>query len=93
VTKQRYGIGPVRQDLVKSGLKEFASSAMLVRYQTLKLDPFLATFALGLRHFRADLCRQYDLDAREASRSCWPRDSAQPNRLDGSLSAVARSLR
>jgi glutathione S-transferase len=27
VTKQRYGIGPVRQDLVESGLKEFVSSA------------------------------------------------------------------
>ena len=30
VTKQRYGIGPVRQDLVESGLKEFASSAAIL---------------------------------------------------------------
>ena len=30
VTKQRYGIGPVRQDLVESGLNEFASSAAIL---------------------------------------------------------------
>ena len=30
VTKQRYGIGPVRQDLVLSGLNEFASSAAIL---------------------------------------------------------------
>ena len=30
VTKQRYRLGPVRQDLVESGLKEFASSAAIL---------------------------------------------------------------
>jgi glutathione S-transferase len=30
VTKQRYGLGPVRQELVESGLNEFASSATLL---------------------------------------------------------------
>jgi glutathione S-transferase len=30
VTKQRYGIGPVRQDVAESGLKEFASSAAIL---------------------------------------------------------------
>jgi glutathione S-transferase len=30
VTKQRYGIGPVKQDLVESGLNEFASSAAIL---------------------------------------------------------------
>ncbi len=30
VTKQRYGLGPVRQDLVQSGLDEFASSAAIL---------------------------------------------------------------
>ena len=30
VTKQRYGLGPVRQDVVQSGLDEFASSAAIL---------------------------------------------------------------
>jgi glutathione S-transferase len=30
VTKQRYGLGPVREDLVESGLNEFASSAAIL---------------------------------------------------------------
>jgi glutathione S-transferase len=30
VTKQRYGIGPVSQDIVESGLEEFASSAAIL---------------------------------------------------------------
>src|ERR1700722_16482731 len=30
VTKQRYGIGPVSQDMVESGLEEFASSAAIL---------------------------------------------------------------
>ncbi|MBV8443960.1 MAG: glutathione S-transferase family protein, partial [Hyphomicrobiales bacterium] len=30
VTKQRQGIGPMRQDLVESGLNEFASSAAIL---------------------------------------------------------------
>jgi glutathione S-transferase len=38
VTKQRYGIGPVRQDLVESGLNEFASSAMILEQRLSAAD-------------------------------------------------------
>ena len=30
MTKQRYGLGPVRQDVVDAGLKEFATSAAIL---------------------------------------------------------------
>jgi glutathione S-transferase len=49
VTRQRYAIGPVRQDVVQSGLHEFASSAAI-------LDQYLAVtdWLVGNRATYAD---------------------------------------
>jgi glutathione S-transferase len=66
VAKQRYGVGPVRQDLVESGLSEFASSAAIleqrlgaadwlvgnqVTYADFRIAPFADLAGLPLKDF------------------------------------------
>ena len=55
VTKQRYRLGPVRQDVVELGLSEFASSAAILE-EHLGASDWLVGSARHLRRFPCRLC-------------------------------------
>ena len=95
VTKQRYGIGPVRQDLVDSGLNEFAASAAILEQRLgasdwlvgnhVNLCRFPCRLRLAVRGARRPAARGFS-----ASRSVACTADGYP-RLAGSVRGAGRA--